>query len=255
MISRLLPFVAATIAATANAQESEEARAFRNAKNAFEYRDFSKVRQILWPWIHPPRIVDPVIMIEAREILGISLHIEGLVDAAKEEFGQILLSDPNRQLDPFLVPPQVIEAFEETRRALRPTLDRVRAERGEMEHPVDHGIQPWMPWLIPLGLTQLLVLEEPGWGALWMGLQIAGLATNVGSYWAARGLVDARGNVEAPELARFEAFQAVQVIGLVALAVGLVGAGIEGQLEISARRAEARKGSSPAQGSGVSFSF
>lgn len=245
-----------------SAAPSDDDRTLRSAQNAFEYRDFAKVREILWPWVHPPRIVDPSHMATARELLGISLHIEGKVSEAKEEFARVLEADPNRRLDPFRVPPQVIEAFEEVRVSMKDVLDQIRSQRGEDPPSTPTGpVEPaaWMPWLIPFGLTQFLVLDEPVWGTVFLSVQIGGIAANVAGFWAASALVDDRGYVAAPDLDRFEGLRTLRVAGLVAFGVGVVAAGLEGHLSILARRDRAQPLLGPSgngrSGNGLSFRF
>lgn len=171
--------------------------AVRLAKASFEYRDFKKVVELLDPWLHPPRIVDPKLEVQARELLGVSQHVLGELDAAEEEFAQLLKLDPKHELDPFLVPPPVVQTFEEVRAKMKPILDSLNVEPTKTEPPpvqvrTELRLVP-VPHpavlFLPLGIPQF-VMDKPGWGALWGGLQLAGLALNiVGAQLGNRGRV------------------------------------------------------------------
>lgn len=160
------------------------------ARAAFEFRDFEKVVSVLRPWVRPMRIRAPELKIEARALMGVSLHLLGRIDAAKEEFGELLLLDPKHELDPFVVPPEVIATFEAVRRELRPILDEILAERGEKPPPEEPPVElrlvtvphPATAWL-PLGVPQFL-MDEPGWGAVFALTQTLGIAGNVAAYFA-----------------------------------------------------------------------
>ena len=214
--------------------------AVRYARNAFEYRDFDKVVEVLWPWLHPPRIVDTSLAIRARELLGISLFILGREAEAREEFSSMLLLDPDHALDPFLVPPDVIQAFEDVKKAMEPTLralrdkepvappepepTRVRREILEVPHPA--------VVLLPLGGPQF-VLDEPGWGGFWLGAQVAGLGLNAASFWQADAL-----RSDDPD---YDTWVALQYVGLGVTVAAYVGSVIQGAELLRDRRRAARR--------------
>ncbi|MCA9554437.1 MAG: hypothetical protein KC933_30665 [Myxococcales bacterium] len=185
----LLLCVAALAMAQQPAAPEDPAAAVRLAKAAFEYRDFKRVTQILDPWLHPPRIVDRTLEVEARELMGVSLHVLGDKKGATEEFGQLLELDPKHELDPFVVPPVVIQTFEEVRAKMKPRLDAVGPDRtppvtGPPEIREVATVHPALA-LLPFGTPQFLA-DQPGRGALWAGLQVAFLALNVIGYRLAR---------------------------------------------------------------------
>lgn len=220
--------------------------AVRYARNAFEYRDFDKVVEVLWPWLHPPRIVETDLAIEARELLGISLFILGREAEAREEFSSLLLLDPDHQLDPFVVPPDVIQAFEDVKRAMEPTLramrdkepvaprepdppPRIERQLVELPHPAVVAV--------PFGVPQF-ALGEPAWGAFWLATQLAGLGLNAGAFWQADSLT-----VEDPD---YDTWVALQYVGLGVATLGYVGSVIQGAELLRGRRAEIRAGAEPA---------
>jgi hypothetical protein len=178
---------------TAFAQEppGDGKTAVELAGAAFEFRDFQKVVDVLRPWVRPMKILDDKLKIEARRMMGVSLHLLGRFDEAREEFGELLLLDPKHELDPFVVPPEVIGAFEAIRRELKPTLDKILLARGENpnpEPPLNLKVvtlpHPAMA-ILPFGVPQFLV-NEPGWGAAFAIVQTLGLGTNIAGWIAGR---------------------------------------------------------------------
>ena len=215
-------------------------RAVTSAGNAFEYRDFKRVIDVLGPWVHPPRIADAGVMKEARRLLGISLHIQGDPAAAREEFANILIADPELKLDPFVVPPAVIESFESVRASMRPVLDRLLAARGATpQPPEDPPASAALPHPLvayaPLGLGQLLALDEPEWGAFWLTLQTVGLAANVSGFWLARGVAPS-GILPADQVDQRDQLLALQYGGIALFALAWVGSIIEGNVALARRR-------------------
>lgn len=244
-----LVLIGAVVGPPAAAQDAPDdpRAAVRYARNAFEYRDFDKVVEVLWPWLHPPRIVDTALAVRARELLGISLFILGREAEAREEFSSMLLLDPDHALDPFLVPPDVIQAFEDVKQAMEPTLRslrdkepvappepepmRVRREILEVPHPA--------VVMLPLGAPQF-VLDQPTWGGFWLGAQLAGLGLNVASYWQADAL-----RSEDPD---YDTWVALQYVGLGITAAAYVGSVIQGAELLRAQRRAARQAVEQANG-------
>jgi hypothetical protein len=228
LVALALPWAAA-VARAADAEIDADG-AVANATNAFEYRDFKKVIDVLKPWLHPPRIQNRDQRIAARRLLGVSLHVEGDVAGAREEFSQLLLEDPTHKLDPFVVPPPVIETFEAVRREMKPTLDRILRERGQrLEDPslprvVVVATANRFVALAPFGVPQFQ-LDEPGLGITFLSVQAAALAANVTGYFRAKAIHDAGGNDSA--------WLAVMYGGLVAFGVSWVASAILGNVELA----------------------
>ncbi len=216
------------------------ARVLLRAKSAFEYRDFARVIKILDPWVHPPRIADPVRMLEARRLLGISLHVEGKSEPAREEFGQILMAEPDHQLDPFVVPPAVIEAFEDVRTKMKPVLDRIRAERRRQAglplepEPPSGAPHPIVAYL-PFGLGQMIALDQVEWGAAWLAVQVIGLATNIVGYWLAEQLKNDDGFLEPQNQDAYDQRLAIQYGGVALFGAAWLTSGIQGHVSIEQR--------------------
>ncbi len=157
------------------------------ARAAFEYRDFEKVVSTLYDWVHPPRIQNRENMVEARRLLGVSLHVQGDIPSAREEFAQLLLLDPNQKLDPFIHPPDIVATLEDVRRQLAPKL---RQRKPIIPPPpvseirtVPHAAISWLP----LGVPQFVLREEMV-GVLLCSAQLLGLSINIAGYLQGRAL-------------------------------------------------------------------
>lgn len=222
-----------SLGAGAVADDADEVDALTRAANAFEYRDFRKVVDVLDPWIKPPKITDEQRMIEARRLLGISLHVLGDIPRAREEFGHLLRSDPKAKLDPFVVPPNVIETFESVRKDMKRLLDqkidelerRTVALGPEAQVRIVEVPHPLLTFA-PFGIPQF-TLDETAGGTIFLSIQAAALVANVLSFIAANGLLRERcpvslpgtGNLPEPPMceaarAEFKNLQIVQYTGL-----------------------------------------
>jgi hypothetical protein len=223
----------------------------------------ARVIEILQPLVHPPRIADPKLLLEARRLLGITLHIQGDVPAAREEFGAVLLGEPDLELDAFVVPPRVIETFESVRREMGPVLDRVRAAKkaakdpvGELPPPPSDVAPHRLLAFLPVGIAQFSVLDQPEWGAAWAALQLVGLAVNIGAYWSAQAQKPLGNDQE--KVDAFNRFVNVQYAGLGLLAAGYAGSAIQANVAISSWRPETAPPPPPPAGAAsfvLDFSF
>lgn len=184
--------IAAMTAVGAQAEAEDANHAVRLAENAFQFRDFATVVATLDPWLHPPRILDKTLLITARRLMGVALAGLEREEEAKEEFGQLLLLDPTHELDPFVIPPNIIAVFQGVREEMKDTLDRLtgKTEPDEVNTPVKEVVRveiATMPprWMmaLPGGMPQF-TLGESGWGTLWLALQVLGAVMNVVAYRA-----------------------------------------------------------------------
>lgn len=224
--------VGAVTPAHADSAAEDPAVALRIARAAFEYRDFERVIAILDPWVHPPRISDRARMVEARELLGVSLHVTGELVRAREEFAQVLLADPEHQLDPFEIPPQVIETFEATRREMSPVLEKAvrerdppsQVDRAGGSHRIVVVPNRWVAF-IPGGVPQFSV-GEPALGGVFACVQGLALATNITGFFLADGSL--RGS------AAFHAGQTMQYAGLAGLIIAYGASVLLGNLSLDA---------------------
>ncbi|MFO0726894.1 MAG: hypothetical protein U1E65_24125 [Myxococcota bacterium] len=226
---------------------ADEVKALTLATAAFEYRDFEQVIQILEPWVKPPRIVDPARRKEAHRLLGISFHIRGDVPRAEEEFAQLLLADPAHKLDPFVVPPAVIETMERVRERMRPVLDELTKNQRTAPPKKLPSLALSSPIFAyaPFGLSHFLALDEPGWGAVWLGVESAGLVANITGFVLAsslpRSCTPAKtcgAGLLPSDAAAYDRATATQFIGLGVFAAAWIASGVQGHLFWNARAAQ-----------------
>ena len=210
--------------------------AVATAQNAFEYRDFERVVKLVRPWLHPRRILDPKLALVARRLLGVSMHVLGRIEEAKEEFAELLLIDPQHKLDPFLVPPAVIQTFEDVRTSMRPTLNQILRSRGiQPIRPAPPTgpptlqlieVPPLAIALLPGGIPQFAA-DETGWGVLWAVLQVGFLTLNLVAFDQA-----GRNNNNG-----FTTWTGLQYAGLVGFLGSWTASGIQGYNQLKGVRA------------------
>jgi tetratricopeptide (TPR) repeat protein len=79
-----------------------------------------------------PDLPEPV-AIEAWRILGLSEYQLGNKGAARAAFVQLLSIDPDQVLDPFLVPPPVVDFFDNVRAEAEPELAPLRERKKQLK--------------------------------------------------------------------------------------------------------------------------
>jgi len=113
--------------------EGEEAAAeqVRLAQRDFEYGDYTRVAQRLASLVEVGRFQTPELRARAYTLLGESLllHSPPREAEAHRAFLELLYLDPDTELDPFYVPPRVIEFFEREKKELEPQIAPLRAQR------------------------------------------------------------------------------------------------------------------------------
>jgi hypothetical protein len=113
--------------------EGEEAAAeqVRLAQRDFEYGDYTRVAQRLSSLVEVGRFQTPELRARAYTLLGeaLLLHTPPREAEAHRAFLELLYLDPDTELDPFYVPPRVIEFFERERKELEPQIAPLRAQR------------------------------------------------------------------------------------------------------------------------------
>ncbi len=79
--------------------------------------------------LYPMRLYSDGQVIDARKYLGLSYYLMNREQDMREEFQKLLYLDPDYQLDPFSIPPPIIEVFEHIRTDMRPQLDVIRLRK------------------------------------------------------------------------------------------------------------------------------
>jgi hypothetical protein len=79
-----------------------------------------------------PSLPDPI-AVEAWRILGLAEYQLGDMPGAREAFIHLLSVDPDQTLDPFLVPPPIVEFFDRVRADAEPELAPLRERKRQLE--------------------------------------------------------------------------------------------------------------------------
>jgi hypothetical protein len=210
---------------------------FKRGQGFFEYRDCPGTIAAIAELAVPGQLSDEKDQLEVHRMLGIC---HALVDTpehkreAAREFSSLLSIDPDFQLDPFEVPPHVVEVFETQKTAMKARLDEIRRARAKEDNFDDGGVlverttevrvTPLPIVFVPFGLAQI-GNGELGKGVAFGALQGVGLVVNVVGYWGTV-IIGAKENVEdgftADEVALFQGFYGAMCVGLGTLVVGYV---------------------------------
>jgi tetratricopeptide (TPR) repeat protein len=105
----------------------------KRARDRYEFGAYADaagaVREML---SRSPDLPEPV-AIEAWRILGLAEYQLGDKVAARSAFVQLLSIDPDQTLDPFLVPPPVVEFFDKVRAEAEPELGPLREQKKQLK--------------------------------------------------------------------------------------------------------------------------
>ena len=206
---------------------------FRRGKRLFEYRDCPGAISTLADLAIPGLLDDESQQLEVHRMLGICYALDNNRREAAREFSSLLSLDPDHQLDPFEVPPPVVELFETQKQAMKVRLDELRRarERAREELPDDGAVliertrtvrsTPFATVFLPFGLAQVANGDLVTGGILG-AVQGAGLLANVVGYWVTIGIEtqgDADG-INEEEASLHNAFRVTHWAGLGLLVVG-----------------------------------
>jgi hypothetical protein len=166
---------------------------FSLGRRSFEYRDCPAAIAALADLAVPGLLADEGAQLEVHRMLGICYALGDQKREASREFSSMLSLDPDHQLDPFEVPPPVMELFETQKQMMKTRLDELRrARERQKDDLVDGGVlvervtmlktTPLPAAFLPFGLAQW-ANGEPAKGAVFASVQGVGLLVNVIGYW------------------------------------------------------------------------
>lgn len=129
MILAALLVAQAALPASSEAEAATRAAAqLKGARASFEYGDYGLTAMALQPMLERAELGEPD-RLEALKLLGLSqLYLKRDAEAT-QAFLQLLLLDPDYQLDPFYVPPPAVVFFEGVRQQNEALLGPLRAKR------------------------------------------------------------------------------------------------------------------------------
>jgi hypothetical protein len=101
----------------------------RDAHSKFDHADYADAAAVAKQLLSTGTLTRPQDQIEALRILGLSFFFTQQADGARKAFLDLLLLDPDYQLDAFYVPPNAIAFFESVRSDNQEVLDPIRQHR------------------------------------------------------------------------------------------------------------------------------
>jgi hypothetical protein len=167
----------------------------RRAVNEYAYGNYDTAIEQLRALLYPMRLVSDAQVIEARKYLALSYQLTDKPELMEEEFAKLLYLEPDYTLDPFSIPPSIIEAFEAIRTRLKPQLDAIRLRRVEASDGGTTASGPVVSTtlierndivtLLPFGIGQFQNGDD-GWGLFFALSEVVLLGVNIGAYMYAR---------------------------------------------------------------------
>lgn len=166
----------------------------RRAVNEYAYGNYETAIAQLKALLYPMQLVSDAQVLEARRYLALSYYLTDKRDLMTEELEKLLYLEPDYHLDPFSIPPSIIDAFEKIRERMKPQLDAIRQRRADQrieesqERPgtlriVERTIveRSELATFAPFGIGQFQN-GQTGWGVFFAATQTLLLGVNVGSY-------------------------------------------------------------------------
>src|SRR5256885_17218177 len=92
------------------------------ARVTFEYGDYAQASKLLSALVEAGRFDSLQTRAEAYRLLGLSLFYQGRKGEAYSAFLEYLYLDPDAELDPFYVPPNAVQFFDEVKKEAEPRL-------------------------------------------------------------------------------------------------------------------------------------
>ena len=168
---------------------------YKSGLSLFAYRDCAGAIAVLADLAVPGQLDDEQDQLQVHRMLGICFALADQRRDAAREFSSLLSIDPDVELDPFEVPPPVVEIFDAQKAAMKVRLAEIRKarERAREDGVGDEGgvlvervttvrTTPWAASFLPFGLAQL-ANGEPVKAAVLGAAQGLGLLANVVGFW------------------------------------------------------------------------
>ncbi len=223
---------------TAPLPEESADQKFKRGKGYFEYRDCPGTIAAVSELAVPGQLSDEKDQLEVHRMLGICHALVDSPDHKREaarEFSSLLSIDPDFQLDPFEVPPHVVEVFETQKTAMKARLDEIRRARANEDNFADGGVlverttevrvTPFSNVFLPFGLAQLSNGDLVKAG-IFGGVQGVALAVDLVGFVGVTVLqaqTDGGFVVTPEQKAAFDVFWGAQAVGVAVLGIAYIG--------------------------------
>lgn len=210
----------------------------RDAENWFVYGDFERVVLKLAPLVDPKsQLADRRDLARSYELLGLSCFYLRREAEARKYFERLVRLEPEKQLDPLVVPPPAVHFYDDLRRSMadeiarqREALQKQLAEEEERRRQANIVVEKIelrrnsrLVAAMPLGIGQFQDGQVLA-GGLLLGTQVALAGLSGAFYLATENLRQPSGRYARADVSRAEAYQAVQLsTGYAAVLVALGG--------------------------------
>ncbi len=210
----------------------------RDAEGWFTYGDFDRVIEKLKPLVEPKSLLpDRDDLARSYELLGLACFYQRREVEARKYFERLVRLEPDKHLDPLLVPPPAVQFYEDVRASLAEELARQKAalekqlaeedERRRRANTVVEKIElrrnSRFVAAMPLGAGQLQDGQYVT-GGLLLGTQLVLAGLSIGFAQGVEGLRQPSGRYAPSDVERAEAYQAAQLgCGYGALLIALGG--------------------------------
>lgn len=191
---------------------------FRRAEYEYEYGNYRKAIELFENLLNPLRISDEEKVVTAYQLLGISCFLENEREKAREAFIQVLHRQPDFHLNPVVIPPPIVEYFDDIRIELKPQLDEIRRRREEMARRQEAEVTVYIERKVathsfllnffPFGVGQFQNGEKAKGVALLVS-QAVSAGASLTAYTVVQSMKDSAGWFDHPGQAR--AWQVVQL--------------------------------------------
>ena len=115
-----------------NQARADDLADFEAARSLYDQQSYARAVDAfrLLVGSEPPRLTDPLLVLESRKYLAASLLFMGAEAEARAQFRLLLQQEPSYALDPLAFPTEVFTQFEQVKQALREEVaERLRAEQ------------------------------------------------------------------------------------------------------------------------------
>jgi hypothetical protein len=105
----------------------------KRARDRYEFGAYADAAAAARELLARDQALPDPIALEAWRILGLAEYQLGNVPAARDAFIHVLSIDPDQTLDPFLVPPPIVEFFDKVRADVEPELAPLRERKRQLQ--------------------------------------------------------------------------------------------------------------------------
>lgn len=153
------------------------------ANNLYSYGRYEAVVRLLRPLVERGLVKSKADRVEALRLYGICLFLTQRKSAAMRVFRSLILLAPRTRLDPRLVQPEVIAAFDSIR---RPHLEKLRLETLKVRRRAQRSLS--RRWAVLNVLPPVGQFQNGHWrkGLIVLTLELSMLAANLASYYMLR---------------------------------------------------------------------